>query len=169
MTIETTLERFEDSPLWGYHLPIDHEVAESLIEGSDRRVICEVNNQIKWHGAIMSSKLGFFIMVNKNMVRQLGLNKGQQLTLSLEKDRSEYGMEMPEELGELLNQDEEGHRYFHALTPGKQRNLIHLVAKVKNSNSRINKALAIVHHLKEMQGEINFKALNETIKYYNNL
>ncbi len=41
--------------------------------------------------------------------------------------------------------------------------------KVKNSQSRLNKSLAILRHLKEAQGQLDFKKLNEWIKYYNNL
>ena len=164
----TELAQFESNPLWGYHLPISTEVAEALIEGNDRRMVCTIQGQ-ELHVALMPNKLEYFIMMNKGLVQQLGLKIGQKVEISLVKDQSEYGMDMPEELRELLYQDDEGKEFFHALTPGKQRSLIYLVSKVKNTHSRLNKALAIVHHLKEMQGKLDFKLLNETIKYYNNL
>lgn len=170
MEYRTTLEHFQNSPLWGYHLPIDTAVAEQFIEGNDRRVRCTINGQETIQAALMPHKLvGYFIMTNKKLVTKLGLQAGAAVELILEKDTSEYGMDMPDELRELLNQDEDGSEYFHALTPGKQRSLIYIVAKVKNTNSRLNKSLAIVHHLKEFKGKIEYKALNETIKYYNNL
>ena len=75
---------------------------------------------------------------------------------------------MPIELQELLYQDPEGSNYFESLTPGRKRNLIHIVSVVKNTNSRLNKALAIVHHLKEFEGKLDFKILIQTIKHYNN-
>ena len=169
MKYATTIEHFNDSPLWGFHIPIAHEVAEQFIEGKDRRVICTINGQETIQAALMPYPLGYFIMTNKKLVGKLGLQVGAKVELIIEKDTSEYGLDMPDELRELLNQDDEGSAFFHALTKGKQRSLIYIVAKVKNTNSRLNKSLAIVHHLKEFQGKLDFKALNETIKYYNNL
>ncbi|HEY9116741.1 MAG TPA: hypothetical protein VIN11_02880, partial [Roseivirga sp.] len=69
----------------------------------------------------------------------------------------------------MLDQDEVGSKYFHALTPGKQRSLIHLVAKVKNIDKQINKSLAIIEHLKEVQGRINSELLMAKIKEYNQM
>lgn len=169
MKYSTTLEHFNDSPLWGYHMPISHEFAEQFIDGNDRRVLCTINGQVTIQAALMPNPMGYFIMTNKKLISKLGLQVGSGVELLIEKDTSEYGLDMPDELRELLNQDDEGSEYFHALTKGKQRSLIYIVAKVKNTNSRLNKSLAIVHHLKEFQGKLDFKVLNQTIKYYNNL
>ena len=87
----------------------------------------------------------------------------------MEKDLSEYGHEMPEEMQVLLDQDEVGSGYFYGLTKGKQRGLVYIVTKVKNINSRLNKSLAILEHLKDVKGKLDYKMLNEKIKYYNNL
>ena len=67
----------------------------------------------------------------------------------------------------LLEQDEEGSKYFHQLTPGKKRSLIYLVGSVKNIDSQLNKGLAILDHLKAEQGNLDFKKLNQLIKEYN--
>lgn len=166
----TTLEHFQTSPIWGYFLPVEDGVANQFIDGNDRRIVCTINGEETIQAALMPNKLrGYFIMTNKRLVTKLRLQVGEKVTLKIEKDTSEYGLDMPDELRELLNQDDEGSKFFHALTPGKQRSLIYIVAKVKNTNSRLNKALAIVHHLKEFHGNLEYKALNETIKYYNNL
>ncbi|MBK8504974.1 MAG: hypothetical protein IPL46_23810 [Saprospiraceae bacterium] len=39
---------------------------------------------------------------------------------------------MPEELGELLQMDDKANDLFHALTAGKQRNLLFIVGKPKH-------------------------------------
>lgn len=86
------------------------------------------------------------VFVNQNIRKQSMINAGDELNVTLEKDKSAYGAQMPLELAELLNQDDRGSKYFHALTPGKQRTLMYIVSKI-NTNSRLNKVLAIVHHL----------------------
>ncbi|MGD1846193.1 MAG: YdeI/OmpD-associated family protein [Salibacteraceae bacterium] len=166
----TQLERFEDSPLWGYHLVVPNEIAEDLIEGDDRRMVCTLENKISFHCALMPSKTsGWFIMINKSNRNKLGLVRGQVMAVQLEKDTSDYGMPMPDELHELLLQDEVGSDYFHALTPGKQRNLIHFVGQVKSSDIRLRRAFVVVEHLKMHQGVINFKALSQEMKAANQL
>lgn len=66
---------------------------------------------------------------------------------------------MPEELEELLHQDEEGNRLFHALTPGKQRTLLYYIGSPKTADTRIYRAVAVVEHLKTYNGKIHFKIL----------
>jgi uncharacterized protein YdeI (YjbR/CyaY-like superfamily) len=67
----------------------------------------------------------------------------------------------------MLAEDDRANDHFHALTPGKQRSLIYLVLKIKSEDARIRKALGIVEHLVEFNGELDFRALNEKFKEIN--
>ena len=115
----------------------------------------------------MPFKEYWYILVNQELQKKLQLEIGDSVTLDLARDESKYGMEMPVEFETILNQDKLASEYFHLLTPGKQRNLIYIVSKVKNTDSRINKALAIIDHLLETSGKLDFKQLNVRIKEYN--
>ncbi|WP_158856532.1 YdeI/OmpD-associated family protein [Lunatibacter salilacus] len=165
---QSTLENF-NTRLWQFHVPVPDELAALFIEGDNKRVICKINNAAPYPAALIKNQDYWFILVNKQFRQRLNLSEGDKVNVTLEKDYSEYGHEMPEELQVLMDQDEEGNRFFQELTKGKQRALIFLVNKVKNPNSRLNKSLAIISHLKEVNGALDFKALNEKIKYYNNL
>ena len=68
-----------------------------------------------------------------------------------------------------MDQDLAGKAFFDALTPGKKRTLIYLVANVKNVDSQLRKGMAILDHLKEANGKIDFKQVNQKIKEYNRL
>jgi len=166
MVFTSTLAHFNYT-LWGYYLPVSAAQATPFIAGEDRRVICTLNDHYCLHAALMPREGDFFILVNKEIRDKLGLSVGDSVQVALAKDQSEYGMPMPEELLVMLQQDPEADRWFHALTPGKQRSLIYLVSKVKSIDSRIAKAFAIVTHLKEAKGKLDFKALNMWIKHYN--
>ena len=167
VSFTTTLETFE-TDLWGHHVVVPAEIAEQLVaENNSRRVICRISDTISTHSALMPSGGTWFILVNKKIREELGLVTGKKVDVQLENDTTEYGMPMPEELGVMLDQDDEGNAFFQGLTPGKQRSLIYIVSKVKNTDSRINKSLAILYHLKEQGGKVDFKRLNETIKEYN--
>ena len=162
----STVEDFS-TELWRHHLTVPEEIARQFIEGDNRRVICTIMDKHKMNCALMAARDYWFILMNKTVRNNLGLNTGDKVKLHLEKDRSEYGMQMPDEMLAVMDQDEAGAQFFKALTMGKQRSLIYLVNKVKNTNSRINKALAIMDHLNETQGKLDFKALNVKIKEFN--
>lgn len=162
----TTVNDFR-SNLWGHHLVVSDEIAQPFIEGENRRVICTLNNDHTIQAALMPNKGAWFILLNKEVRDKLGLTTGDEVQVRLIKDESTYGMEMPEELQVLLEQDEMGRQRFESFTPGKQRSLIYIVKKMKRPESRLSKALAIVDYLRSTDGPIDFKALNEVIKKYN--
>jgi hypothetical protein len=162
----TKLQKF-DSKLWGHHFPIPATIAEEFIDGNDRRVVCKVNDLHSIQSALMPYPDGYFILVNVNIVKKLKLRIGDDVTLQLDKDHSEYGLPMPESLSALLEQDVEGNGFFEQLTPGKKRTLIYLVGNVKNIDSQLNKGMAILDHLKMENGKLDFKKLNQLIKEYN--
>jgi hypothetical protein len=168
VTLQATVADFQ-SNLWGHHLPILGELVQELISDGSRRVLCTINDKYTFPCALMPQHGDYFILLGKEVRAKLGLRLSQQVKVVLEKDTSEYGMPMPEEFSEVMSQDESGSRWFNELTPGKQRALIHLVGKVKNPDSRIRKALAIMQHLNEVGGKLDFKQLNQTIKHYNSL
>jgi len=163
---EAPLEWHENN-VYGYHVKVPAQVAEHFSKYSDKRVIAVFNARIEKAQAMMPHPSGFFLILNKADRKQLGLELGSTVIIRLTKDTSKYGMPMPEEMEACLDQDHLGLAHFEALTPGKRRTLIHLVAKMKNSEKRISKSLAILQHLNESEGQLDFKMLNETIKEFN--
>jgi len=166
MQLSSKLECFEFN-VWQHYLPIPSTVAKKFIEGDNRRIKCTINKKIVLHCALMPSHGDFFILMNKENIKKLSIKQGDSVDLEIEKDNSEYGMPVPESFEMLLEQDEVGSKYFHELTPGKQRSLIYIISKLKNIDSQLNKGLAILEHLRDTKGQIEYKMLNETIKRYN--
>lgn len=159
-----TLEE-SNNRLWGAHFVVPDLVARLFIDGNDRRVVCVLNEKIEYQCALLPKGDGsFLITVNKKIRGQLGLKSGNKIHVSLRKDESEYGLPMPEELTEVLAQDEKGSPLFHALTPGKIRTLLYIVANVKSPEKRVARAIAIVEHLKKNDGRINYRQLNEDLR-----
>lgn len=167
INITLQLSQFEDRRVYNYYAHVPRSLADPFIEGQNRRIKCLIEGEIEIQSSLMPYPDGYFILINQQIISKLGLTVGDQFSIILEKDTSEYGMEMPEELQALLDQDKQANEYFHSLTPGKQRNLIYIVNQVKNSDSRLTKAFAIIDHLKEVNGKLEFRLLNEKIKEYN--
>lgn len=166
MKIQTQIFKF-DGDLWHYAIEIPKEVAELFIEGNDKRVICKLSKEVWFHGALMPLGNGnYFINLNAERRKKLGLVHGQVIDVELEKDNSEYGMPMSEELREVLNQDDEANEIFHSLTPGRQRTLIYWVDNVKSSDIKIRRAFVLTNHMKTAD-VLDFKTLNSDLKEAN--
>lgn len=150
----------------GWHfLEVSKEiVAKFGFEGKSKRVVCSINGSDGFQCALMPSGDIFYIIVNKKKRDALGIVAGNTVSVELVRDESKYGLPMPDELREVLNQDPEGDRLFHALTAGKQRSLLYLIGKINDIDKRIHQALIVVDHLKENDGKIIGPKLNEELK-----
>lgn len=160
------LEKFV-SDVFQYHVKVPEDIKEAFFQQDHKRVVANFNDKVKKHCAIMPGGSFHYLLLNKQEVKKLQAQPGDNLAITLTPDASPLGMPMPEELEVILAQDPDAKAFFDALTPGKKRSLMHLVGKVKNVDSRISKALAIAHHLKEVEGELEYKQLNAAIKAYN--
>ena len=127
-------------------------------------MICSINSSEGFQCALMPWGEIFYIIVNKQKRDAGGIVAGDTVIVELVKDESKYGLPMPEEFREVLDQDSEGDRLFHALTAGKQRSILYLLSKPKDIDVRIHHALLIVEHLKENDGKINDGKLYEELK-----
>lgn len=167
MKFKAKLEQLESS-VWGQHIKVPEKVASKLIkETKDKRVICKVNDIFSFNAALMPAGKGvYFVNFSKQNSKKFGLTEGEMLNIELTKDDSKYGMPMPEEFQELLYQDEEGNELFHALTPGKQRTLLHIIGKVKSQDIRIRKGMIMLNHLRSNNGKLDFRQLNQDFKTY---
>lgn len=110
----------------------------------------------------------YCIFLNKDDQKQLKLTFGDTIRTEIKEDTSKYGYPIAPEMEELLQQDSLGSEFFHALTMGKQRSLLHVVGKPKRSETRLNKAFVVLEYLKENQGQLDFKELNQAFKDANN-
>lgn len=105
-------------------------------------------NQIPFNLAAQSQKIGpNYFMVSANLRRQLKAKAGDYVDIKFEwvsRDK----LEIPEELQEVLLQDEEFNARFSTFTVGKQRGLVHFVASAKNTDTRIKRALDLAFKVK---------------------
>lgn len=165
VTLNTTLTQHEENynAVWKYCFLIPKNVAECFIK-ENRRVICHIGEH-SFHAALMPKGDGnYFMNINQANMKKFGIGPDNEIEITLEKDHSEYGMPLPLELEELWNQDPEGKRVFNDLTKGKQRNLVHIIGKIKSADIRLKKSIIMMEYLKSVGGNLDFKELNEAFK-----
>lgn len=154
-----------NSNVYNVHIHVPSKIHDQLTKDGTKRVLCTVDDNEYFHAGLMPKGDGdYFIMLNKSRMKKFKLEIGDKVQIKLEKDNSKYGMKMPPEFDEVLGSDEEGSNLFEALTDGKKRNLIHLVAITKSTDLRITKALIMMDHLKANNGKLDHKMLNEAMK-----
>ncbi len=162
LKLKAELVKWDDS---GWHsLLIDRTVVARLaFKDRYKRVVCTINGGEPFQCALLPSGGRFYIIVNKKKREALGIVAGNKVAVELAIDESKYGLPMPEDFREVLDQDPEGDKLFHALTPGKQRSLLYYLGNIKDIDQRIHQALLIVDHIKE-HGKVIDKLLYQELK-----
>ncbi|MDX5348661.1 MAG: YdeI/OmpD-associated family protein [Hymenobacteraceae bacterium] len=137
------------------------EIIEKMGGKMKMRLLCTINEQLTFQcGLVALGNGSAYITINNQRMKKMKLRQGDEVQVKLEKDESKYGMEVPEELEELLKQDAEGLRRFELLPPGKQRYIIHYVSGVKNSQKRIDRAILLIENLKRLpEGKEEFREM----------
>ena len=146
MKEEYTLEKF----ISGMHyIIVDNNIVESFKNNGDKRAICRLNDQIEFHCAFMPKKEGgYFVNIGATICKKIKIKEGSSVYAIFMADKTEYQFEIPEELIEVLNLDNDANNIFQNLTEGNQRGLIYLVKQVKSSDKKIERALKIANKLK---------------------
>lgn len=154
----------DDSLMWSHRIIVPDEIVDHFRD-TDKRIICRINNSDPLHCALMPNGDGtYFIMTNNEFRKKNKLQKGDSVLVKIEKDESKYGMWVPDFFKELCFQDPEASELFHDLSAGKQRTLLHQITKPKSETKQLEKALTIFDYLKNVNGQLDFKELNECFK-----
>ena len=146
-------EEFEVGLLDKYHLYIPEAIFQPFADAKHSRVKIKATHQqksIEFYAAIKKDKNtdDYKFMFSNEKQKQLDLHLNDYFQLQLFEDTSKYGVEMPEELEAVLLSDYEAFEIFESFTKGSQRSIIYGIIRIKNSQSRIDKALNVCEKLK---------------------
>lgn len=154
------------SKLFNWQLRVPAAItADFLAQPTKRRVVCVLNGQDPHQCSLTPIGQGVYIIkVNQKRIKQLSLEKGQEVSIELFSDDSKYGLPMPAEMKEVLEHDEDGNKVFHALPAGKLRTLLYIIAQGKNEDARLFRAVTVLEHLKARNGKIDYKILTVDVR-----
>ncbi len=144
-----------------HYLEVPQEIVQQLGGKLNSRLHCTVNRSVTFACGLMALGGGrAYISISAKRMKALGVRRGEEVSVILAEDHSPYGMEMPEELAELLRQDDEGNQRFHGLTPGKMRYVIFYVSSVKSTQLRVDRAVRLIGNLKKLPvGKESFRQM----------
>ncbi len=155
MKFTANISRFEESEIyWTSIIIIPNEIYLEMIKiAPNKRIICTINKSLTFHCGMLPKGTYRYIMLSKDKIKLLNLEINDEISVEIEPDTSEYGMNVCEELQEVLFSDPNGNSLFEKLTSGKKRSIIYLISKVKNPELRIEKSFVLVEHLKRNKGK----------------
>jgi hypothetical protein len=130
---------------------IPNEIALPFIDQGHSRVQVEAQFETKtisFFAAIRKYQGQYTMMFSKNKQKQLGLLPNDSFQLQFFEDTSKYGVEVPEEFEAVLLSDYDAYEIFESFTKGKQRGIIYMITRFKDSQKKIDKTLILCENLK---------------------
>lgn len=134
-----------------YSLLLPEDIIRPFLNKNLKRVKVKAtfeNKVLDFHGAIQKRNGKHYMMFGKRYQKELGIFPNDYFQLQFFEDNSKYGVAMPEELDAVLLSDYEAFKIFESFTSGKQRGIIYMIARYKNSQTRIDKSILVCENLK---------------------
>jgi hypothetical protein len=132
-------------------LIIPDKIAQQLKAKKIKRVIAHVTaneKELTLYAGVARKKEITYMMFSKANQKFLNVSSGDTILISLNEDKSKYQAPMTEELEAVLLSDYDAYQIFEKLTPGRQRNIIFMVYRAKDSQKRVDIALNAMENLK---------------------
>jgi hypothetical protein len=121
-----------------YYLKIDAEVVNQFEKKRHTRMICHLDKKLSFRCGLNHLGDGnFFIIVSGKILEQLNKKLGSKIHYKIEQDPDQLGVEVPEVLSTVLEQDEELKEIYNKITDGKKRSLIYTILKTKNIDKQV--------------------------------
>ncbi len=168
MKFIANISRIEDAEIhWTSIIIIPDDVSSEMIKiAPNKRLVCTLNNSLTFHCAMMPRKGYHFIMLGKNKIKTLNLHPNDEFSVEIIPDTSEFGADISEEFLEVLDQDPDGKLLFDKLMPGRKRNIIIFISRIKSSQLKIEKTFVFLDHLKRNKGKFDPIVFQQDCKVY---
>ena len=126
----------------GYHyLFVDKTIVAQFSKQNKTRLRCKINDYVFPCGLNHLGDGNFFIILGKEKIKKSGAVLGENVKFTLQEDPNPLGVEEPEVLTVLLEQDSMAKEQYKQLTDGKKRSLIFSIQKTKNIDLQVQKIL----------------------------
>jgi len=142
LELTTPLGKLDKNKGGYYYLEVSPAQVNQFEKGRHTRLVCTLMQQKSFSCGLNHLGNGqFFIIVATRYVKPLGLAVGQPVQYTLTEDPNPLGVEVPEALTVLLEQDDQAKHTYTNMTDGKKRSLIYSIRNTKNLDLFIQKAL----------------------------
>ncbi|MCU0326138.1 MAG: DUF1905 domain-containing protein [Spirosomaceae bacterium] len=121
-----------------YYLEISSEIVSQFPKQRATRLICKIEDKLSFGCGLNHLGDGnFFIILSTKNFKQLNKNLNDSVVFSIVEDPNPLGVEIPEVLEAMLEQNDDFKEQFSEMTDGKKRSLVYLIAKFKDIDKQI--------------------------------
>lgn len=114
------------------------------------RIAGEIND-FPYSGAVTASSAGPYLLLSQARLKEMGLRVGDAVEVRFNVDTSDV-VDLHEALEAALAENAAAEEAWEALTPGRQRGLVHLVASAKRPETQARRARELVEALLALNG-----------------
>ncbi|MCU0322345.1 MAG: YdeI/OmpD-associated family protein [Chitinophagaceae bacterium] len=128
-----------------FFLKIDAQIVDQFKNKRQTRFLCTLEKSLTFQCGLNHLGDGnFFIILSSKNLQTVDKKLGDKIHYELSEDPNPLGVEIPEVLEVILEQDETVKATFDSLTLGKKRNIIHQINKIKDVDKQIQKAIKLI-------------------------
>ncbi len=128
-----------------YYLLIDAGVVDQFPKKRATRLKCVLEKEVVYSCGLNHYGDGnYFVIVATKYIKKLGKKIGDPIHFEIYEDPNPLGVDVPEVLRVLLEQDPAAKKIYEALSDGKKRSLIYLIQPIKDIDKKVGKALAFL-------------------------
>lgn len=127
---------------------IPDAVADAMKATGARRFVGTMNGMKVNRAMQFREEVGYIFTLGNEVLTKARLSEGDLVALIVRVDPNPDHIELPETFEQVLEQDEEAHAKWEALTPGSKRSLVHYLNTAKRHETKIKRALEVAHKLK---------------------
>ena len=132
-----------------YYLEIDSGIVDQFPKKRQTRLICTIERDLSFQCGLNHLGDGnFFIILSRKNLESIGRNLGDRIHFHLKEDPNPLGVEIPEVLEALLEQDHQLKELFDLLSDGKKRNIIHQIIRIKDIDKQITRSIDLINNSK---------------------
>jgi hypothetical protein len=127
----------------------------------NQRLLINLDGKITWQCGVLALGDGWgMITIQQSRLKKIGKTLNDQVTVSLKKDDSEFGVEVPEEIQEYWSQVPESKARFDFLSPAWKRYILNFISSAKTENKRLERTHTLMRNLLLTPvGQENFRQL----------
>ena len=122
-----------------FYLQINADIINQFSRKRATRMVCTINDVVSYRCGLNHLGDGnFYIIVAGKYLKTLNKELDEEVTFLIEEDPDQLGVEIPDVLIALLEQDFELKTVYEKLTDGKKRSLIYSFNKIKNIDRQVS-------------------------------
>lgn len=129
-----------------FYLKIDAGIVNLFKNKRQTRFLCTIEKSLTFQCGLNHLGDGnFFIILSAKNLQTANKRLGDKIHYELREDPNPLGVEIPEILEAILEHDEKVKATFESLTPGKKRNVVHQINKIKDIDQQVQKTIKLIN------------------------